>query len=186
MKIYTRTGDRGETGLYGGERVSKASPRVAACGTVDEASSFLGLARSLLGPEQEETGALLGQLQSLLFELGADLATPHTARQRERISPITAADVLRLEELIDTHDARLEPLTAFILPGGHPAAAALHAARSVVRRAERLAVELEGQETVNSDAVVFLNRLSDLLFVLARTVNSHAGVSDPVWEPRSP
>ncbi|HLR46304.1 MAG TPA: cob(I)yrinic acid a,c-diamide adenosyltransferase, partial [Deinococcales bacterium] len=157
MKIYTRTGDAGETGLYGGERVSKSAVRVAACGTVDETISFIGLAASLL-PEDGPHG-LLRQLQSLLFELGADLAAPHTARQRERLSPVTAQDSSWLEEVIDRLDADLPPLQNFILPGGHPAAAALHAARSVCRRAERLVVELQDAETVNADVLRFLNRL---------------------------
>lgn len=183
MKIYTRTGDAGETGLYGGERVSKSALRVAAYGTVDETLSSIGLAASLLPEPFGEQ--LLQQLQSLLFELGADLATPHGARQRDRISPVTAADVGWLEGLIDTYDAELEPLRNFILPGGHPAAAALHTARSVCRRAERLVVELQAVERVNPEVLTFLNRLSDLLFVLARTVNARQGIADPVWQPRA-
>lgn len=183
MKIYTRTGDEGETGLYGGERVAKSSLRVEAYGNVDEASSFLGLARSQI--MDRDLDRLLEQLQSILFELGADLATPHTARQREKISPITAADVSWIEELIDGLDGELEPLTSFVLPGGDPAAAALHVARSVMRRAERSAVALMDAETINPDTVKFLNRASDLLFNLARVVNTRTGVSEHLWQARS-
>lgn len=182
MKIYTRTGDSGQTGLYGGERVSKSALRVTAYGSVDEASSFIGLARA--GLMDRELDQKLAQVQSLLFELGADLATPHTARQRDRLQPITAEDVTWVEQLIDSLDQELEPLTAFILPGGDPAAAALHVARSVVRRAEREAVALMEQETVNPETVRFLNRVSDLLFNAARLVNTRTGVSEHRWQAR--
>ncbi len=183
MKIYTRTGDSGETGLYGGERTSKAGLRVSAYGSVDEASTFIGFARALLN--DSDLDRELARLQSLLFELGADLATPMTARQREKLAPVTAEDVTRAEELIDTLEAELEPLTAFILPGGDPAAAALHVARSVIRRAERDAVALTEHEEVNPEAVRFLNRFSDLLFVMARVVNSRNGVFENRWQARS-
>lgn len=183
MKIYTRTGDSGETGLYGGERTPKSSLRVEAYGNVDEASSFLGLARaSIMDRDLDKT---LEQLQSILFELGADLSTPHTARQREKISPITEHDINWIEELIDNLDSELEPLTSFVLPGGDPAAAALHVARSVIRRAERSAVALMEAETINPDTVKFLNRVSDLLFNLARVVNTRTGVSEYRWQART-
>lgn len=183
MKIYTRTGDSGETGLYGGERTSKASLRVSAYGSVDEASTFIGFARAQLN--DIELDRELARLQSLLFELGADLATPLVARQREKLSPVTAADVEQAEQLIDSLEAELEPLTAFILPGGDPAAAALHVARSVIRRAEREAVALMQQEPINPETVRLLNRASDLLFTMARVVNSRNGVFENRWQPRS-
>lgn len=183
MKIYTRTGDAGETGLYGSERVSKSSLRVNAYGSVDEASSIIGLARSTL--MDRELDQQLETLQSILFELGADLATLHTARQREKLSPIDQEDINWAEERIDDLDSELEPLTAFVLPGGDPAAAALHVARTVVRRAEREAVALMQAETINPDTVKFLNRVSDLLFNMARVVNSRTGVSENRWRARS-
>ena len=176
MKIYTRTGDTGETGLYGGERVPKSSLRVEAYGNVDEASTFLGLARASI--MDRDLDRILEQLQSVLFELGADLATPHNARQREKLAPITEDDVTWVEGVID-------PLTSFVLPGGDPAAAALHVARSVTRRAERSAVALMDAETINPDTVKFLNRMSDLLFSLARVVNTRTGVSENLWKARS-
>src|SRR5690625_23669 len=182
MKIYTRTGDSGETGLYGGERTSKSSLRVSAYGSVDEASTFIGFARAQLN--DSDLDAELVRLQSTLFELGADLATPHTARQREKLAPIDERDISWAEELIDALDTELEPLTAFILPGGDPAAAALHVARSVIRRAEREAVALQAQEQINPAAVRFLNRVSDLLFVMARVVNRRNCVFEARWQAR--
>lgn len=183
MKIYTRTGDTGETGLYGGERVSKAGLRIEACGNVDEASCALGVVRSQLA--DSEIDALLADLQNALFELGADLATPPGARQRERLHLMDSADVERLEALIDHFDAELDPLQAFILPGGEPAAAHLHLARAVARRAERATVHLAAEEEINPFALVWLNRLSDLLFTLARVVNMRSGVSETRWQTRS-
>lgn len=183
MKIYTRTGDTGETGLYGGERVPKSSLRVEAYGNVDEASTFLGLARASI--MDRDLDRILEQLQSVLFELGADLATPHTARQREKLAPITEEDITWVEGVIDELESELEPLTSFVLPGGDPAAAALHVARSVTRRAERSAVALMDAETINPDTVKFLNRMSDLLFSLARVVNTRTGVSEHLWKARA-
>lgn len=179
MKIYTRTGDKGTTGLYGGERVLKSTRRVGAYGTVDEANSALGLARSFIG--DSELDALLSDLQNALFDVGADLATPFGTRQRDRIVPIDEEDVARLEALIDRYDAELEPLSNFILPGGDTASAGLQLARSVVRRAEREVVALAQEEEVNPQVTVYLNRLSDLLFTLARLANVRAGVSEVRW-----
>lgn len=182
MKIYTRTGDAGTTALYGGERVSKDARRVEAYGTVDEANAILGTVRSHLG----ELGAfdrLLAELQSTLFDVGADLATPES-RYRENIVPLSKGDVERLEREIDRLGAELPELRAFILPGGHPAAAALHHARTVVRHAERRVVELMRHEDANPQVAVYLNRLSDLLFVLARAVNAAAGAAEPEWQAR--
>ena len=182
MKIYTRTGDTGTTALYGGERVPKAAARVEAYGTVDEANALLGVARSQLGAL---TGfdALLGELQSALFDVGTDLATPES-RYRANIVAITEDDVRTLEGHIDALSAELPELRAFILPGGHLAAASLHQARTVVRRAERRVTQLLAQEEANLQVAVYLNRLSDLLFVLARAVNAAAGQPDPIWQAR--
>ncbi|ARA92877.1 MAG: cob(I)yrinic acid a,c-diamide adenosyltransferase [Bacteroidetes bacterium] len=183
MKIYTRTGDTGSTALFGGGRVSKDHPRIRAYGTVDEANSVLGLARSHL---QAQPGAdlaepILGRLQEELFVLGADLATPLDAGPTvPRIDP---RHVLRLEEDIDRLEADLPPLKHFILPGGTPAAATLHVARTVCRRAERHVVEAMADEPLNEQGLIYLNRLSDLLFVLARWVNRRAGVSESTWAP---
>lgn len=175
MKIYTRTGDQGATSLFSGERVSKAHPRVVAYGTVDELNSVIGLARSH-SPEGEIDAWLL-EIQNLLFILGADLATVENAKPVPRI---TDSHVERLENLIDEMTARMPELRHFILPGGTPCAAALHVARCVCRRAEREAVVVPDGE-ISRTALIFLNRLSDCLFVLSRFQNFLAGVEDPKW-----
>ena len=180
MKIYTRTGDAGETSLYGGERVSKADLRVAAYGTVDEANAGLGLARSHLSDSEIDRD--LAEIQNTLFAVGADLATPLDSRSRQSIVPIEGADVTRLESRIDHYSDSLEPLKSFVLPGGHAAAAALHLARTVVRRAEREVTLLNRSEDVSGQVGVYLNRLSDMLFILARVVNMRAGVSEVRWQ----
>ena len=182
MKIYTRTGDAGETGLYGGERVPKHDPRVEAYGTVDEANALLGLARA--HGNDTQVRKTLEELQNALFDVGADLATPHGAKQRARIVPIDERDVASLETWIDEYEELLEPLDSFILPGGNATAAALHAARAVVRRAERRVVAIGADHEVNPQVQVYLNRVSDLLFVLARIVNMRAGVSEGAWKAR--
>ncbi len=179
MKIYTRTGDAGDTGLFGGERVSKTSARVRAYGSVDEANAHLGVARAAL--HDTELDALLHSLQNDLFDVGADLATKTDGPARGRIRPTAATDVARIETWIDRLDGELAPLRKFVLPGGHPAAASLHVARTVVRRAERDVVALAESEPVNPQAIVYLNRLSDLLFVAARLVNARHGVDEPTW-----
>ncbi|HKI55658.1 MAG TPA: cob(I)yrinic acid a,c-diamide adenosyltransferase [Trueperaceae bacterium] len=186
MKIYTRTGDSGETGLFGGGRVPKDDLRVRAYGAVDEANAALGLARAALaGPGASVSAAALAgeleTLQSLLFDLGADLATPLDAKARHAVRGIADADVAALEARIDALDAELEPLTSFVLPGGSAAAAALHVARSVARRAERETVALARAADINPEALRCLNRLSDLLFTLARAVNARSGVPDVPW-----
>ena len=182
MRIYTRTGDRGQTGLFGGERVSKGDPRVETFGTVDELNAHLGWAETLLRhlPLQAE----LRGLQSDLLVLGADLATPEdaAAAAAARVRRVDAQMAARLEAWIDRMDAEIAPLSRFILPGGSPGAAALHVARAVCRRAERAAVRLSSEAPVNPHVIVYLNRLSDLLFVLARWVNAREGVEEPVWE----
>lgn len=182
MKIYTRTGDDGETGLWGGLRVAKDALRIHAYGTVDECNSALGLARASGLPT--ELDALAAELQSQLFVVGADLATPGEAATIPRVGE---AEVAVLEEAIDRLESSIEPLKQFILPGGTAAAANLHLARTVCRRAERWVVSLAREEQVNPQASVYLNRLSDLLFVMARSANAAAGVADVPWEsPRRP
>lgn len=188
MKIYTRTGDEGDTGLFGGDRVPKSDARVRAYGTVDEANAALGVARCALRRAATVDEALDGELealQSALFDLGADLATPLDARARAVVTAIDAEDVTALERRIDALDAELEPLTSFVLPGGEEAAAALHLARAVVRRAERDTVALAEIAAINPHALRYLNRLSDLLFTLARVVNARAGRPDVPWRPRT-
>jgi cob(I)alamin adenosyltransferase len=168
-RIYTRTGDQGSTGLFGGERVAKDSARIEALGAVDETNAAIGLARALLNIEPD-LERMLDRIQHLLFDLGADLASPGQSRR------VGAARTARLEADIDRLEAQLEPLKAFILPGGAPAAAALHLARTVCRRAERAVVAV-GEEP---EALIFLNRLSDLLFVAARWANRDRG--DVLWK----
>jgi cob(I)alamin adenosyltransferase len=176
-KIYTRTGDQGSAGLVDGSRVSKASARMAAIGDVDEADAAIGVAIAALG--DGPVSGELRQIQNELFDLGADIATPGEIEGALRI---VANQVERLEREIDAMNASLEPLTSFILPGGSPEVAALHFARTVVRRAERSAVALSEVEQVNPQALAFLNRLSDHLFVAARHVAAGQG-GDVLWQP---
>jgi cob(I)alamin adenosyltransferase len=177
MKIYTRTGDSGDTGLFGGKRISKSSARIAAIGAADEANAALGLARSLGLPE--ELSLLTETLQERLFDLGADLSMPQAAEPR-----MTAQRVAELESLIDRYEAGLEPLRNFILPGGSPGAAALHVARGACRRAEREIAALHAEEPLRQPLLAFINRLSDLLFILARAANRCEGVADTIWKSR--
>lgn len=183
-KIYTRTGDDGTTGLVDGSRQPKSSPRMAAIGDVDEANSAIGLAAAVLG-EGREAEALF-RIQNDLFDLGADLATP--AGEGEDFAPsemvlrMVAGQVAWLESAIDDATAQLEPLTSFILPGGSEAAARLHLARAIVRRAERAVVALADGEPVNPQALAYINRLSDYLFVAARLANEQ-GRADVKWVP---
>ena len=174
-KIYTRTGDDGSSGLVDGSRVSKSSVRMAAIGEVDEANAAIGMAIAELIPG-DLTEHLLG-IQNDMFDLGADLATPGEIGLR-----IVASQVARLEQAIDVMNAELEPLQSFILPGGSIAVAALHLARTVVRRAERAAVTLNESEPLNPHLLAYLNRLSDLLFVTARYVAAKEG-GDILWKP---
>lgn len=183
-KVYTKTGDDGTTGLVGGVRVSKADPRVEAYGTVDEANACIGLAVVAAGGAGEGPIAdLLRSLQHDLFDAGADLATPVAASEGRSLR-ITPAQTERLEREIDAHNAGLPALTSFVLPGGSALAAALHVARTVVRRAERCAVALLAQEPMatSGEVVRYLNRLSDLLFVLGRVANARAD-GDVLWVP---
>ena len=181
MKIYTKTGDDGSTGLFGGRRVSKYSVRIRTYGEVDELNSVLGLARSSNLPPQ--ISELLEAIQADLFALGSDMATPMDV-QSDLIRRIETQQVAKLEEAIDRMEASLPSLTSFILPGGSPAGAFLHLARTVCRRAERSAVELSQVEEVNPVALIFLNRLSDLLFVAARVTNHSAGCEETKWTQR--
>ncbi|MCK9993525.1 MAG: cob(I)alamin adenosyltransferase [Alphaproteobacteria bacterium] len=179
-KIYTRTGDKGDTGLGDGKRVRKYDIRVAAYGTVDEANAAIGLARL---HTKDATDTALGRIQNDLFDLGADLCTPEAEGEKPgEALRISDAQVDRLEAEIDTLNARIKPLNSFILPGGSPAAAYLHLARTVTRRAERLMVELADTEKVNPAALRYVNRLSDFLFVIGRHVNND-GETDILWLP---
>lgn len=181
-KIYTRTGDNGTTGLVRGPRRMKYDLRVEAYGTVDEANSFLGMARLHTG-SMPKIDRLFARVQNDLFDLGADLSTPGVDPEGTTALRITAVQTEWLEQQIDQYNEGLKPLTSFILPGGTPLAAALHVARTVVRRAERIVVELIGKEPdVNVHALTYLNRLSDLLFVMARVANAN-GASDVLWTP---
>ncbi|XJZ27941.1 cob(I)yrinic acid a,c-diamide adenosyltransferase [Bacillota bacterium Lsc_1132] len=177
MKIYTKTGDKGTTSLIYGARVAKNDVRVEAYGTCDEANSVIGMALSYLAREnfqgKEVIEAAYHKIQTSLFHVGAELATPNG---KEVKWAVASSDTEQLEQWIDEWDAKLSPLTNFILPGGHPAGAAFHVARTVVRRAERLAVAL-GNE-VNLEVLAYLNRLSDLLFVTARYVNAQLGFTE--------
>tara|TARA_R110002096_G_scaffold14582_2_gene50631 strand:- start:43330 stop:43902 length:573 start_codon:yes stop_codon:yes gene_type:complete len=181
-KIYTRTGDAGETALGNGERVGKQSPRVNAYGTVDETNATVGLARL---HADGDTDAALAMIQNDLFDLGADLCRPNMAKDSDAAYPplrVTGGQVDRLESEIDTMNANLSALKSFILPGGSPLAAHMHLCRTVSRRAERLCVELSTSEDVNTDAVKYLNRLSDWFFVAGRVANNN-GADDVLWVP---
>jgi cob(I)alamin adenosyltransferase len=180
-RIYTRTGDDGTSGLVTGERRPKSDPRFAAIGAVDEANAAIGLAR-LHTDADEALDAMLARTQNDLFDLGADLATPEEPARRQALR-VSAAQVERLEAEIDRMNEELSPLRSFVLPGGTAAAAALHIARTVARRAERDMVALAGRgETVSAEALRYINRLSDFLFVAARTANDR-GAADVLWVP---
>ncbi len=184
-KIYTRTGDDGTTALGTGERRAKHDLRVASYGTVDETNACIGLARIHTGHDHAEVDAMLARIQNDLFDLGADLATPDSGGEMEH-EPlrITASQVERLEADIDALNKSLQPLRSFVLPGGSAAAAALHLARTVARRAERMITELAARdrEVVNAEAIKYMNRLSDFLFVSARCLNDN-GRADVLWVP---
>ena len=179
VKIYTRTGDRGETGLFDGTRVSKSDPRVAAYGDVDELNAWLGLARASL--DDPQLAGMIEQIQRDLFALGARLADPaHRIADRVTKALVHDDDAARLEQWIDLLESELPPLRRFILAGGTPAGAAFHVARTVCRRAERSIVSL-GAETVDAGVIVYINRLSDFLFVLARVANARGGSIEIEW-----
>jgi cob(I)alamin adenosyltransferase len=176
LKIYTRTGDHGETSLFGGARVAKNDARIEAYGTVDELSSHLGVARASGVPA--ETDVVLEQVQRDLFDVGAHLASPGTSR----FPGVEAQRIAELESAIDTMERELTPLTNFILPGGTLAAAQLHVARTVCRRAERCVVGLHDESPATRSTVAYLNRLSDYLFVTARFANHRSGMADVEWK----
>jgi cob(I)alamin adenosyltransferase len=182
-KIYTRTGDAGETSLLGGRRVRKDDLRVEAIGSVDELNAALGVVRVELtrgGVALENLDQEIGEIQHRLFDLGAELAS--ISASETRAGALSETHIAQLESLIDHHEAQLEPLRAFILPGGSPAASQLHLARCVCRRCERRLVQLAAAEPVRGEVLQYVNRLSDLLFVLARAVNRANQVPDVVWE----
>ena len=181
MKIYTRTGDDGTTGLFGGRRVAKSDPRIECYGTVDELNATLGLAAAA-AELPDKLGAMLAQVQNELFVIGSHLATPQDdTRRLAQVPDLDESAIKRLESQIDAADAELPPLRNFILPGGSEAAARLHLARTVCRRAERLLVEFSGEQAVEPVVLRYLNRLSDWLFVYARWCNHKAGMADVPW-----
>lgn len=180
MKIYTKTGDKGETGLFGGKRISKDDRRIEAYGTVDELNSIIGVARSFT--ESDKIDEILRKIQDWLFVLGTDLATPAEIKSNAA-KRISAEDGTALEKIIDEIEMQLTPLKTFILPGGSKNASLLHHARTVCRRAERRVVSIRKETSENT--TIFLNRLSDLLFVLARYANKLSSIDDVPWNPKS-
>lgn len=183
MKIYTKTGDDGTTGIFGGQRVKKTAQQVVAYGTVDELNAVIGVARAARLDELSERA--LEAIQSDLFVLGAELACVPGKEDKMRLQLLSAADAQRLEQTIDAAEADLPPLDSFVLPGGSTAAAMLHLARTVARRAEREVLAVESHPP-RAELVIYLNRLSDLLFVLARRANAVAKVPDVPWAPKRP
>jgi len=184
MKLYTKTGDDGSTGLFGSQRVQKDDPRIVAFGSVDELNACVGLAAAGCNKSSEFESALLEILcamQSQLFTLGADLATVPGSEHEDKITRIGASDISQLESWIDEIDAGNEPMKNFVLPGGTELAARLHLARTVCRRAERDVITLSKNQSVSEHVKIYLNRLSDLLFALARRANKEAGVDDIPW-----
>jgi len=182
MKIYTKRGDQGTTSLFGGTNIEKNHIRLHAYGTVDELNSVLGM--SLSNPMSDKGREILTDIQKQMFVLGADLATPQT--KKTKINRIGTADIETLEGWIDELQNELPPLTSFILPGGVQSGAFLHLARTVCRRAERYSVELKQSDSVSNEAIIYLNRLSDLLFVMARFENMKAGAEEIKWLPKKP
>ncbi|MEK6966913.1 MAG: cob(I)yrinic acid a,c-diamide adenosyltransferase [Thermoproteota archaeon] len=177
MKIYTKTGDDGTTGLQGGSRISKSNPRIIAYGAVDEINSSLGIILS--NTLDNDISELLTKIQNDLFVAGSDLSNPDIVTSKNRI---TSKMVEYLESKIDQFEKELTPITKFILPGGHPIASQVHFARTVTRRAETMVIALSEKENVNAECKKYLNRLSDLLFVLARVINKRNGITDVFWK----
>jgi len=181
MKIYTKTGDDGTTGLFGGERTTKDAPRVAAYGTVDELNAQIGAVRALgLADDFDRS---LARVQNELFVLGADLATPPGVKASDHVRRVAPSDAVWLEQEIDVLTDEVPALTSFILPGGAPAAASVHVARAVCRRAERAVVALSRAAAVGQGPIIYLNRLADYLFTLARAINHRAGNPEQPWKP---
>jgi cob(I)alamin adenosyltransferase len=185
LKLYTKTGDDGTTGLFGGARVAKASARVEAYGTVDETNAAIGVARAarLEADADAAIQEVLAAVQQDLFVVGAELACVPGRESKLNMALVSEDDIARLERAIDAADAACPPLRSFVLPGGAPLAAALHMARTIARRAERAVLAID-DAPVRREVVVYLNRLSDLLFALARHANVAAGVDDVPWHPR--
>ena len=182
MKIYTKTGDKGETGLFGGERVSKNNLRLNAYGSIDELNSFLGLA--IIEVTSEEIKNVLIDLQNKLFVLGADLATPETEKNAKlKITRLPDLYISEIEQTIDKFEERLDELKNFVLPGGSRGSALLHICRTISRRAEREIVALKNAEYIGDNIIIFLNRLSDLFFVLSRFENKYSNIPDTKWIP---
>ena len=181
MKIYTKTGDKGETGLFGGARISKSSPRIEAYGTVDELNSHIGLA--ITEVQDKTVKSLLNKIQNQLFMVGSDLSTPDSAEvQKKNVLRIPAEYYEEIERSIDYFEEKLDELKNFIIPGGAKSAALLHICRTIARRAERKVVALNSLEQINGNIVIFLNRLSDLFFVLSRYENKVSNHPDVIWE----
>lgn len=181
MKIYTKTGDKGETGLFGGERVSKNSLRIEAYGTIDELNAFIGLA--IIEVSDNSVKDLLQKIQNWLFSIGADLATPDNEKTKKlNVFRTTEEYYLYIEKEIDNYESKLDELRNFILPGGTKGAALLHICRTITRRAERMVVALNSTVKIGNNIIIFLNRLSDLFFVLARFDNAVTGTPDIEWK----
>ena len=178
MKIYTKTGDDGNTGLQGDFRISKSHSRIMAYGTVDEANAAIGVA--LTHPLDDDIKQLLSQIQNDLFLLGSDLSNQNLNDLNNRIS---VSMVEKIETSIDTFELELPPITNFILPGGNAAAAQIHQVRTIIRRAETLVVKLSDKDEINSNCIKYLNRLSDLMFVMGHLINKRNGVEDIIWKP---
>ena len=178
MKIYTKTGDDGNTGLQGDYRISKSHSRIMAYGTVDEANASIGIV--LTNTLDDDIRHVLTQIQNELFLLGSDLSNQNLNDLKNRIS---LESVEKLEEIIDKFELELSPITNFILPGGNMAAAQIHQVRTIVRRAETLVVKLSDKDEINSNCIKYLNRLSDLMFVMGRLINKRNGVEDIIWKP---
>ncbi len=183
MKIYTKTGDKGETSLFGGKRVSKDILRIETYGTVDELNSILGIARCM--NTNHFVDDVLLNVQKQLFTLGSDLASPYSNKSKKNIFRIGEAEIINLEKLIDKMEADMNPIKNFIIPGGVLLASYVHFARAICRRIERMAVRLSKKEKVNKFVLIYLNRLSDFLFVLARWVNTLEKKGDTVWVSRT-
>jgi len=178
MKIYTKTGDDGNTGLQGNFRIAKSHPRIMAYGTVDEANAAIGIV--LTNVLDDDVSQLLSQIQNDLFLLGSDLSNQNLNDLKNRVS---LEMIEKLEKSIDLFELELSPLTNFILPGGNLAAAQIHQVRTIVRRAETLVVKLSDKDEINSNCIKYLNRLSDLMFVLGRLINNRKGIEDILWKP---
>ena len=182
-RVYTKTGDDGTTGLGSGGRIAKDAPRIEAYGTVDELNSWIGVA--LAAGVHDPVASTLRTIQNELFHLGSDLCMPEADKKQKPVPRIEERHVLALEKLMDRLSNELSPLENFILPGGSPAAAALHVARTVCRRAERRVLSLSRQEAIGSHVIPYLNRLSDALFVMARYENKRSGSADTLWDSRA-